>query len=225
MIAIDNSRAECWQQWILCAPEDMELPSSLVHKMFFMSLAAADACVIFRFYSGISIIKGSFQENKKPRRSSPWTMANVVRRVGQSTRAVCAQNVSGMVSEPSPGLKEPVIGVHGVSCPVPPHSHSSAKTRRLHLQPFHSLQFSPAGQDTLGAGAGLSWGAQAIGAQTLGATTEDWRTGREEFGGKLLGPSINPSVLCFPLVESGSAATVSLGQPRHSQVTTQVRWK
>lgn len=76
--------------------------------------------------------------------------------------SVCAQNVSGMVSEPSPGLKEPVIGVHEVSCPAPPHSHSSAKTRRLHLQPFHSLPFSPAAQD-IGSrgGAELSSGALA----------------------------------------------------------------
>ena len=137
--------------------------------------------------------------------------------LARAREQVCAQNVSGMVSEPSPGLKEPVIGVHGVSCPVPPHSHSSAKTRRLHLQPFHSLRFSP-GQD-IGSRGGTGLGCTGW-ALKQGATTGE-RRGKRRVWREIVG-SIHKSIraFVFPLPESGSAATVSLGQPRHSQVTT-----
>ena len=82
------------------------------------------ACVIFRFYSGISVKEG-FRKTRKQdddeAPKDPWWTNQVVGRVSfdQSDQCVivCAQNVSGMVST---GLKEPVIGVHGVSRHPPP---------------------------------------------------------------------------------------------------------
>ena len=207
----------------------MELPSSLVHKMFIMSLATADAFVIFRFYSGISIRKEKFQENKKPRRSSPWTIIGQCCQTSWSEHescrivSVCAQNVSGMVSELSPGLKEPVIYVYRVSCP-PPHSHYSAKTRRLHLQPHSILSNSLQTRTILEQRAGLWAGVHRLGGAQTGGN--DWgltERGKRRVWRETLGPSINPSELCFPLAQSGSAATVSLGHSRHSPVTT-LRW-
>ena len=85
----------------LC-PRDMELPSSLVHKMFMMSLGDA-ACLY-----NIQVLLWNFSKKvsgKQEPRCSPWThepINVVVRRVGfeQSDQCVivCAQNVSGMVS-------------------------------------------------------------------------------------------------------------------------------
>ena len=137
--------------------------------------------------------------------------------------SVCAQNVSGMVSELSPGLKEPVIGVYGVSCP-PPHSHYSAKTRRLHLQPHSILSNSLQTRTILEQRAGLWAGVHRLGGAQTGGN--DWgltERGKRRVWRETLGPSINPSELCFPLAQSGSAATVSLGHSRHSPVTT-LRW-
>ena len=114
--------------------------------------------------------------------------------------SVCAQNVSGMVSQSSPGLKEPVIGVREVSLhpptqPKPDVCTCSQSILSHSLQPRTDLE---------------QRGVQPVVRAERGGN--DWRLtdGREEFGGKLLGP-INPSELCFPESESGSAATVSLG--------------
>ena len=110
---------------------------------------------------------------------------------------VCAQNVSGMVSR--------VEGTR-YRCPwghSPPAAHShSAKTRRLHLQPFSILSsFSPARTDLEQRGR-IRRGAQPVVKEESRRGGNDCRLseidgGREEFGGKLLGP-INPSELCFP---------------------------
>ena len=118
-------------------------------------------------------------------------MANVVRRVGQSTRAGQCPFAPKMCLEwcRSPGLKEPVIGVHEVSCPAPPHSHYSARTRRLHLQPFHSLRFSP-GQD-IGSRGGSGLGCTGW-ALKQGATTGE-RRGKRRVWREIVG-SIHKSI-------------------------------
>ena len=96
---------------------------------------------------------------------------------------------------------------------------------------LHSLVILSS-QDRFGAeGADQAGGAACgeRGEQARGQRLSEIDGGREEFGGKLLGP-INPSELCFPLAQSGSAATVSLrlgelagsSQSRHSPVTDHV---
>ena len=109
---------------------------------------------------------------------------------------VCAQNVSGMVST---GSKEPVIGVHGVrSHPPPTPTQPKPDVCTCSHSPFsrHSLQpgqiWSNEGADQAG---GAACGER--GEQARGQRLSEIDGGREEFGGKLLGP-INPSELCFP---------------------------
>ena len=198
MIAIDNSRVECWQQNLLCAPEIWNYQVHLCTKCSWCPWVTLLACVIFRFYSGISVKR--FQENKKPR-CSPWThepINVVVRRVGfeQSDQCVivCAQNVSGMVSR--------VEGTR-YRCPwgqSPPAALplSQNQTSALAAIPFSRILSS---QDRFGAARGrFRRGVQPVVREERRGGNDCCRLeidGREEFGGKLLGP-INPSELCFP---------------------------
>ena len=219
MIAIDNSRVECWQQNLLCAPEIWNYQVHLCTKCSWCPWVTLLACVIFRFYSGISLKR--FQENKKPW-CSPWThepINVVVRRVGfeQSDQCVivCAQNVSGMVSR--------VEGTR-YRCPwgqSPPAALplSQNQTSALAAIPFSRILSS---QDRFGAARGRTRrGVQPVVREerrTRGQRllpTGDWRTGRvwrETFGSN---KSIRAlfSWVRVSLSESGSAAaaTVSLG--------------
>ena len=129
--------------------------------------------------------------------------------------SVCAQNVSGMVSESSPGLKEPVIGVREVSRhpPTQPKPDVCTCSQSILLR-SHSL--SPA-QDRFGAARGAACG------ESGERGGNDWRltggrTGRvwrETFGS-------NKSIraLFSSQSESGSAATVSLGYWRVKSAQT-----
>ena len=233
-----NQRSEddcSWQQasWVLTAeptlcPRDMELPRSLVHKMYIMIVLADALCLCniqvllwnfnllksFRKTRNQAVMITTLMNQESPcccQTSCLW-LDN-----GQCV-SVCAQNVSGMVSEQS--------RVEGTRYRCPwgqsPPAHS-AQTRRLHLQPVHSppvpFSLSSPGQIWSSEGCSLWW-------EREGATTGDWREdGREEFGGKLLGP-INPSELCFPhspslgQLQRSVWATGGSSLPRHFTLTS-----
>ena len=185
MIAIDNRRAGCWQRNLLCAPEIWNY--RLVHKMYIMIVQGDAACLC-----NIQVLLWNFNLLKSFRKTRNQAKM-ITTLMNQESRCCCQTSYLWLDSWTVRVGLRPKCVWNGVAeqsrvegtryrCPwgQSPPAHS-AKTRRLHLQPVHSLPFSPA-QDRFGAARGAACGESRERGQRLEIDGRTGRVWRETFG-------------------------------------------